>query len=129
MLGDELHGLGGLGRLWTEQHGIRALRSPSVRERLASRSRGTRTARVMILPVDFAIRMMKIRELHHLHLGLGERRRQMLRQLGRTARVRRGGQRHVRDLHHPAQTRLLRPAHQQDRRQDFQEDPVDDGRA
>lgn len=112
MLGNELDSLGSFASLRAEQHRIRALGSPSIGEAFPTgRARAARC--VMNLPVDLAIRVMKIRQLHHLHLRFRQRGRQMLGQLRRATRVSGSGQRHIWNLHHPPETRLLGPPHHQ----------------
>lgn len=110
MFGDELHRLGGLGRLGRQEQRVRALALPSLRARF---------------PVDLAVGMVQVGQLHHLHLvfgrrrggARGRRRRQVRRR--RVVRMRRAA--HARHLHHPPQPRLLGPLHEHARRQVVQE--------
>lgn len=109
MLGDELHGLGGLGRLRRQDQGVGALALPPLRARL---------------PVDLAVGMVQVGQLHRLHFVLGRRRGARGRGRGqvrrrRVVRMRRAA--HARHLHHPPEPRLLRPLHEHARRQVVQE--------
>lgn len=112
MLGNELDSLGRFAGFRAQQNRIRALGSPSVGQAFATCRAGA-ARRVMHLPVDLAVRMMKIGQLHHLHLRFRQRGRQVFGQLCRAARVSGSGQRHVWDLHHPSETGLLGPPHHQ----------------
>lgn len=109
MLGDELDGLGGLGRLRRQDQRVGALALPPLRARL---------------PVDLAVGMVQVGQLHRLHFVLGRRRGARGRGRGqvrrrRVVRMRRAA--HARHLHHPPEPRLLRPLHEHARRQVVQE--------
>jgi len=122
VLGDELHGLGGLAGLRGEQDGVGGLALPATPVAQAQ------LPAAVDLAVDLAVGVVQVGQLHDLHLGLlAPDGADMLGQLGRRAvgGMGMGGHAHAGHLHHPAQTGLPGALHEEEGGQVVQEDGAD----